>query len=356
MAEGFSDCVEPGVQLVFPDTKMYCSNCGTKIVTEGAKFCANCGFDFSEAVEPRTVKTLESYPSKAKSQPVSPLIPQSNSNPASLTDPSVPESKPVPLTAKPKRKWGWYILFGYIFTTTSREYEGYGYGETAGLFAILGVAVGLPMYFLLRNRSILVSKITHPTSRSFVSGIVASFAAGLVVAGTAHFVVPTAERDLDQKLESFAMSIKANNGEFVALVKSFTQQYIQGPTTKDDIQKNVSLIQGVLPSFQSRLAADSELLRKSEASIKNTCSACPKLERKYSAPTRFFRDASVKTDQRAQAYNSWLTNLLNYNLAVDRADGSAATYSNATESALAQVELRERELALLSQQDFGQKQ
>jgi hypothetical protein len=337
---------------------MYCSNCGAKIVTEGAKFCANCGFGLSELAQLKTVKSLDGDPPKAKSQPVPPPITPADSNPTAFTVPSAPASKPAPLAPKPQRKWGWgwYVLFGFIFTTTNREYEGYGYSERAGQFALLGVAVGLPVYFLLRSRSILVSKITRPISRSLVSGIIAYFIAGFVVAGAAHFVVPTAERDLDQELESFAVSVKANEAELIAAMKTFTERYIHEPTTKDEIQKNVLLIREFLPSFQSRLAAGSELLSKSEASIKNTCDACPKLEQKYSAPAKFFHDASVKTEQRAQAYSDWLTSLLNYNLALDRADGSAAAYSNAAESALAQVELRERELAMLSQQAFGQKQ
>lgn len=334
---------------------MYCSKCGTKVLATDAKFCANCGFELARAIEPE-LEEPKSEVTIIESEIKAPLpVPQSESDPAVSS--LAAESKPVSIPAKPERKWGWgwYILSGYVFTGTNRVYEGYGYGEFAGYFAMLGAIVSLPVYFLLRNRSILTTKISHQAGRSFLSGVIAAFIAGFVVAGVAHVVPPIVGKHLHKEFRSVGDAIKVNNVEIIAAATTFGQRYIQSPVAGEEAQRNVSFIEEFLLSLRTRFTIVVESLRKAEASTDKVCKLGPKFEKRYSPLRKMLQDSSVKLEQWQQAYEDWLTSLRNYNLAVVRADQNADAYLQTAQTAFAQVESKEQEVASLLKEFSEQK-
>ena len=331
-------------------------------MTDDPKFCANCGFNLSKAVEAKVAETLSSGAPIAECKPslpqmsVPPIVPSPS--------PSVPilASETIAASSKPRRKWGWgaWVLFGWLYTSYSRM-TGYSFGDTVneksgpGWPALLGVVVAMPVYLLLRNRSILVTKITNQFWRSFVSGCVAFLAATFVLTGTVWLVTSVAGKNLERDLQPLSVSIKTNNAKLIAEAKTFMQQYVHSPTDRDATGKNLTLIQEYLPALLADFKASVESLRMAESSIEKTCTITPALKGKYSRLGKFYHDFAINTEQRGLAYENWLINLKNYNISISRADGNADAYRDAAEKALTQVESKERELVSLVQQVSGQK-
>jgi hypothetical protein len=193
---------------------MFCPKCGFKIAVDDAKFCHNCGFDFSKIDESKPTELKKMIDLTLKDQ-----VPETPSQADKLhtkvekgiekrikirwlknlsavqktiliigglfaisMDLALAINHQELLAAlgfiiiflmtlfitykAPTWGWGWYILLG-IFWTNTKFLE--KYGNHGNVVQLLGLALVLIIYFLFRNK--VLKQTGKQWTRSLISGI-----------------------------------------------------------------------------------------------------------------------------------------------------------------------------------------
>ncbi|HXI83583.1 MAG TPA: zinc ribbon domain-containing protein [Verrucomicrobiae bacterium] len=333
---------------------MFCPHCGIKIQLENANFCSICGFDLSAA------------PKGDLSKPVPIVHPPSDDqlSPAPTTQPGLSIASTPPATdlkvKQPKKwGWGWYIAAGIFWVGSSNSYKDYGLfcgTEFVNSLQLLGLALLVPLYFWLRNK-LLMRKITNQGVRSFVSGLIAWFVAGFLVAAIADIKIRTDAKQLNQDTRSILIRLAPQLEQFKKQDTDLWAAYTPEPTNRNQIQTNISIVNESLSANEAKYVDVANSLHTMSSLVEKKLKECPAIEKQsngqYSKFAGQLETIATKADRLGRLNQDLLTNLLKYNQGLMQGDPSASTYLNAAQLTRAEVGSADHEYQSLFEEIWG---
>ncbi|MDR3668666.1 MAG: tetratricopeptide repeat protein [Ignavibacteriaceae bacterium] len=181
---------------------MNCPDCHAEILYE-VNFCPKCGYHLPKKDQSKStfdVSVLKKiFNRKDKQKPI-------------ITDnqPTTPDKQPatsksiagINVEQKKVRKWGWgwYIIFGIMFTSLGKIYS--NPSGTTSFLPSLGAIISVVIYFYFRNK--VLDEMSAINTRSFLSGLISLVISSILVAILAGIIAPS--NSVSDKAQEFFKS------------------------------------------------------------------------------------------------------------------------------------------------------
>jgi hypothetical protein len=204
--------------------------------------------------------------------------------------------------------WGWLLLIGFIGLSTSQAYA--RYEEYAGLLWVAGLAVALPVYFMLRNK--YLDRIETPVNRSLAAGVASWLLAAFVGAALKPAVEYLICRNMDAEVRQIASEAKGYMQGHAQAIQTAEAGFVVSPQTRDQVNGNLSSIRTQIALIRRADSAQSAVFLKLDSSIARSIRMVPLLPSSLSYTLSGLREFSAKTHQTCQQKMITLETLARY--------------------------------------------